>query len=200
MDSSLSAKEIIRSIVGYGLAPALKSSGFKKSGLTFTRRVGSTGQFVQVQLSRWNQGSTGSFYLNIGVMFDQLHVAGHSNPSHPKYEDCQFMTRLERLVPEAPAHWPVDASTSVAKVSEHLTKNLLKGVIEPLNTVASLHDFEGTGWVNAIPWGFPAQYAYALHRDDEAAALITAQAEYFSDRGVTRESLIRHYGLTRLQC
>lgn len=199
MDTPLPARDLIRSIVDRDLAPGLKRAGFKKSGFTFTRRVGSTGQFLQIQLSRWNQGGAGLFYVNVGVMFDQMRTGHVPAPVHPRYDDCQFMVRLEQLVPGAPPHWSVDGNTRVQDVSALLTTHVLHQVVEPLNGISSLADFEGTGWVTAIPWGFPAQYAYALHRDSEVEALLASQAAYFADRGVTRESLIQNYGFTRLQ-
>lgn len=194
----MQAKEIIQSIVRCELAPALKQAGFKKSGLTFTRRHGSTGHLIQIQLSSWNQGSVGAFYVNVGVMFDQMFPVERIPDAHPKYDDCQFMTRLEQLVPDAPVQWPVDSDTSVLDVSKHLAACVRK-IVETLDGVTSLADFEGTGWVKVIPWSFPAQYAYALGRDDEAESLVANEAACFADRGVTRESLIQDYGFTRLQ-
>jgi hypothetical protein len=192
------AKEIIHSIVRCELAPALKQAGFKKSGLTFTRRLGSTGQFIQIQLSSWNQGPVGSFYVNVGVMFDQMCPVEAVTDAHPKYDDCQFMTRLEQLLPDAPVQWPVDSDTPVPEVSKRLAA-CVKEIVQTLDGVASLADFESTGWVGAIPWSFPARFAYALGRDDEAESLIANEAAYFADRGVTRESLVQDYGFTRLQ-
>ncbi|MBN8726992.1 MAG: DUF4304 domain-containing protein [Xanthomonadales bacterium] len=156
MDTPLKARDIIRSIVGGDLAAALKSAGFRKSGLTFTRRTGSTGQLIQIQLSSWSHGSSGTFFVNVAVMFDDMCAKDRTPPVQPKYDDCQFMARLERIVPEAPAHWGVDAQTSSDEVSRLLTNYLVKSVIEPLDQVASLADFERTGWVKAIPWSFPA--------------------------------------------
>lgn len=197
MDTPLRAKEIIQSIVRCDLAPALKQAGFKKSALTFTRRLGSTGQFIQIQLSSWNQGSVGSFYVNVGVMFDEMCLVEAIPHAHPKYDDCQFMVRLEQIMPDAPVQWPVDSGTSVVEVSKHLAACVNK-IVATLNGVASLADFESTGWVKVIPWSFPARYAYALGRDDEAASLVANEAACFADRGLTRESLIRDYGFTRL--
>lgn len=199
MDTPVPAKEIIRTIVERDLAPSLKRAGFKRSAFTFTRRAGSTGHFLQIQLSRWNQGSAGMFYVNVGVMFDQMRNGTIPAPKHAKYDDCQFMVRLERLAPEAPSQWTVDASTRVSEVSGRLAAHVLGDVVETLNGVSSLADFESTGWAKAIPWGFPAMYAYALHNDEEARALVASEAEYFADRGVTREALIQNYGFTRLQ-
>lgn len=198
MSTPLRAKEIIQSIVSCDLAPALKLAGFKKAGLTFTRRLGSTGHFIQIQLSSWNQGSIGSFYVNVGVMFDQMGQVEAIPHVLPKYDDCQFMTRLETLVPDAPVQWPVDSDTSVQEVSKQLAARM-KEIVETLDGVKTLADFEGTGWVKVIPWSFPARYAYALGHDDEAASLVANEAACFADRGVTRESLIQGYGFTRLQ-
>jgi hypothetical protein len=74
----------------------------------------------------------------------------------------------------------------------------MQGFVEPLNQVNSLAAFEHTGWVNAKPWGFPACYHYLLGRHEQARALIQAEADYFSDRGLTYHGLLESYRFAKL--
>ncbi|MDH5824970.1 DUF4304 domain-containing protein [Luteimonas sp. RD2P54] len=199
MAKVLASKEIIKSIVNLEVAPLLKQEAFRKTAFTFVRRRGRTGQLIQIQLSSWNRGSEGAFFVNVGLMFDQMWRGGSDPPRYPRYDDCHFMVRLERIAPNAPSEWSVDATTFIPEASAKLVAHLREPVLSRMALVCSVEDFEQTGWIGAIPWGFPALFAYALGRDDEAASLVQAQAAYFKDRGVTAESLIEAYGFARLQ-
>lgn len=87
----MKAREIVHSIVQHRLALELKREGFRKSQLTFARRRGTTSHLVQIQLSSWNSGSRGAFYINLGVMFDEMRFYyGRNAPAIPKYDDCDF--------------------------------------------------------------------------------------------------------------
>ena len=97
------ARDAISKVVRIGIAPMLKTHGFKKKALSFARRRGSVVHFVNVQLSSWNSGATGSFYLNVGLVFDDLCLHfGKPVPAFAGYDDCQFLVRLEQLNAELP--------------------------------------------------------------------------------------------------
>jgi hypothetical protein len=196
----MKARDMVAAIVEHGLAPALKRGGFRKQQLNFARRRGSVAHFLQVQLSSWNQGSAGAFYVNVGVMFDQMREHfGSVAVDIPKHDDCQFMVRLEQLFPEAPVQWTVDAGTDVAAVSDKLVSCVLRGVVEPLNQVSSLAEFQHLGWLHAVPWGFPAYYYYLLGDLEQARELVKAEAECFAHRGVTYDGLVQRYRFAKLE-
>ena len=196
----MKARDTIVAIVQHGLAPALKHEGFRKQQLNFARRRGSVAHFVQVQLSSWNQGPSGAFYVNIGVMFDEMrkHFV-RDVPDLPKYDDCDFMVRLEKLIPDAPMQWLVDADTDVATVSGELVDCVLQGVVQPLESVDSLAEFQRVGWLHAVPWGFPAHFHYLAGDLEEASQLVKAEADYFADRGVTYDGLVQSYRFAKLE-
>lgn len=192
MEKPPRAREIIQAIAKFALAPALKAEGFKKSGLTFTRRRGLTVQTIKFELSSWNRGPYGDFNVIVGVWFDEMNTPGEPPSPYP-----QFHGLLDQLVPDVPRSLPVDADTPIPEASERLTAWVMHGVVEPLNRVNALIDFESTGWVKVQPWAFPALFAYHVGRDEEAERLVAEQAAFFQDRGVTRDGLVEQYGLYR---
>lgn len=194
MDKTPRAREIIQAIAKFELAPALKAEGFKKSGLTFTRRRGLTTQIIRFELSSWNRGPKGSFDVVVGVAFDEMRQSDDPPSSHP-----QFHGTLRQLVPDVPSFLEVDADIPLPLASDRLTRWVMDGVVARLNRVSALADFESTGWAKVQPWRFPALLAYHLGRDEEAARLIDEEAEYFKDRGLTREELIERLRLHRLK-
>lgn len=197
----MKAKETIQTIVAQGLAAALKREGFRKNQLSFVRRCGATAHFVQVQPSSWNQGARGAFYINGGIMFDDVRRHfGLAVPRLPKYDDCTFRVRLERLFPEAPVQWVVTETTPVPEMAMQLVHCVMAGFVNPLQGLDSLGRFEKTGWLAAIHWGLPAIHAYLLGRDDQAKNLVQAEAHFFQDRGLTVDGLLESYRFARLQC
>lgn len=184
------ARESIQEVVNIGLAPMLKRHGFKKNALNFGRRRGSVGHYFNVQLSRWNQGSQGSFYLNAGVMFDDIcRLHGKQPPSIPKYEDCHFMVRLERLNPSLPSSFNVDEETDLNALAEQISEAVESTFVIPLDEVSFVQAFEETGWVDAIPWSFPATFKYVTGDLAEARRLVQLEADTFADRGCTFQSV-----------
>jgi hypothetical protein len=191
------ARDCINEVVQLGLAPMFKANGFKKSGFNFWRRIGTVTNYFNLQVSQWNQGAEGQFYLNAGVIFDELFsLRGEAVPNAPKYDLCQFMVRLENLNKELPQSYAVNADTKPDQLARELTSIVERTYVRPLDTVHNAKDFEATGWVSAIPWGFPAEFAYVLGNVEEARRLIQAQANRFADRGCTFESVAASLRLT----
>lgn len=161
------ARELIQEVVRLGLAPMLKKHGFKKNGLNFARRSGTVAHYLNVQLSSWNCGSNGYFYLNAGLMFDEISTHfGKVPPQLPKYDDCNFMVRLDRLNGSLPLQFTVDENTNLEVLAQVVANSVEQTYVIPLEEVDCLCSFAKTGWVKAISWGFPALY-YFLSGDKE---------------------------------
>lgn len=191
------ARESIQEVVKLGLAPMFKRHGFKKSAFSFARRSGAVAHYFNVQSSQWNRGAEGHFYLNAGVMFDaicQLH--GKPAPAIPKYDDCHFMIRLERVNPRLPQYFKVDQATDPQALAGQIAGIVESSFVVPLNGVASVHDFAATGWVDAVPWGFPALFHYLTGNLAEARRLVQLEADTFADRGLTFASVAASLHLT----
>lgn len=186
----IKARDSIHEVVKRGIAPMLKAHGFKKTGLHFARRNGAVVHYLNVQLSSWNSGDRGSFYLNTGVMFDELCLHfGKQPPALAKHDDCQFMVRLNNLNPELPQLFDVDGSTDLHALAGSVAQSVEQSFVVLLEEVNSLESFGKTGWVNAIPWGFPALYHYVTGDRKEARRLVQLEADIFSDRGLTFQSV-----------
>lgn len=184
------SRDAIHELVQLGLVPLMKQHGFKKNALNFARRRGPLGHFLNVQLSPWNRGTAGQFYLNVGVMFDDICVLRDKKPPPlPKYDDCQFLVRLERLSPELPAAITVDESTNIEALAAWLARTVEEAFVLPLDAVTSARDFAETSWPAAVPWSFSPVLQYALGNIAEARRLVQLEADAFADRGCTFESV-----------
>lgn len=134
----------------------------------------------------------GRFYVNVGVLFDDMfRLRGAEPPALPKYGDCDFMVRWENLNPQLPPSIKVDETTQPEVLSAWLSQQIEQFVVVPLNSVSSTHDFGRTGWVSAIPWGFPAKFHFLLGEIKEARRLVQLEASAFADRGCTFESVAK---------
>lgn len=190
-----SVRKTTNEIVKIGLAPMFKKHGFKKSGLNFLRRRGTVEHHFNVQLSQWNQGPNGHFYLNAGVMFDDLlRLRGQEPPKSVKYYHCQFRIRMDALDPQL-RQIDIDQNTDVPSVAAGLAERIETLFVVPLNTVGSTKDFLATGWVDKVPWEFPAMFHYVLGNKTEARRIIELMARTFADRGCTFQSLAKDMNL-----
>ena len=179
-----SARESTQEIIKLGLAPMFKKHGFRKAGFHFARRSGTVEHHFNVQLSQWNHGSIGHFYLNTGVMFDDIkRFHGLDSPKSAKVWDCDFQARLETIDPQSPQRINIDENTDVESVAKWLSERIEKTFVIPLNAVSSTQEFLATGWVNKVPWGFPAVFHYVIGNKTEARRLVALEAKFFADRG-----------------
>lgn len=84
------------------LTPALRSEGFRQSGLTFRRILGDVVHVIQVQGSQYG----GQCCVCLGIHLGFLPTGGSNGPCDPKSikePDCEFRSRL---TPEGKSdHW-----------------------------------------------------------------------------------------------
>ncbi len=190
------ARELVQEVVNLGLAPMLKEHGFKKNGLSFLRRRGAVTHYLNIQLSSWNQGSEGSFYLNAGLMFDEIcRHYGKEPPKTPKQHDCNFMVRIERLNSSLPPQFSVNERANLTELAQSLSEAVEKTYVIPLENVTNLGEFATTGWTESVPWGFPALFHFLTGNKNEARRLVQLEADTFADRGVTFASVAEGLGL-----
>ena len=98
-----SVREATQEIIKLGLVPMFKRHGFRKTGFNFSRRRGTVEHHFNIQLSQWNQASRGHFYLNAGVLFDDLRrLRGEDSLVAAKCYDCEFDVHLEQIDPLLP--------------------------------------------------------------------------------------------------
>jgi hypothetical protein len=107
----MTAQESMKQLVAEQLAPLFKARGFKKSGLTFHRRVEKNYAIVQLQKSISSTAVGVSFTINLGVFSERVQrglakitwvpdVAGV-----PSEVACHLRQRIGPLMPEAQDKW-----------------------------------------------------------------------------------------------
>src|SRR5262245_58254178 len=99
--------DLIDTVVRLGLAPHLRSSGFKKHSRTFTFETGACTQIVNVQASQANIGSEGRFTLNLGVYFPAVakRRVMVARGAYPKEYEGTLRARIGSLMPGNRDHW-----------------------------------------------------------------------------------------------
>ncbi|MDH6678718.1 hypothetical protein M2284_002931 [Rhodococcus sp. LBL1] len=92
--------------------PFLKSLGFRKRALVFTRARDGLTDVVSLQRSSGNAGGHVRFYVNCGVYSTEFATAiGETVTERPREVDCQFRCRLESLVPATPPWFEITEDT-----------------------------------------------------------------------------------------
>ena len=89
----------VSAILRSGLTPLLRSHGFRKHGQVYVSERGDVLWIVDVQKSRWNDGTEAQFTINGGVYVPGV-VSAYSRrpePSIPKLVDCCLSVRIGML-------------------------------------------------------------------------------------------------------
>jgi hypothetical protein len=127
----MNASKIIDQLVTAGAAPVLEEAHFTKSKFDFHRRQGSVVQVVNFQRSEHNSVGESTFFVNVGIAFDELWRAqgldlngsNHRYLEKPLEHQCHFRSRLESLIADCPRWWVV----SNRDVSFNRGKSLTRG-------------------------------------------------------------------------
>jgi hypothetical protein len=137
----MKARDTIKIIIDTGIAGIALDAGFKKSGFNFFRRQDLVVQVINVQLSRWNRGDTGSFYVNVALAFDELrkHEAIPIIET-PKDYECDFRRRLEHIIPDTPFAWEISPQVD-SKLLSRILLNKISVALKYLDAINSLPTF-----------------------------------------------------------
>ena len=195
------ARDSVNRIIGAGLQGAARTAGFRKTGLNFHRRRGEVVHVLNVQLSRYNHGHDGAFYVNVGLAFDRLWIlADRPIPERPPEVQCHFRRRLESLTAGVPPSWQVSATTDTEQVGRALAAGVAQ-LVGQLDRVDAIPPFLALGWLGAgADYGLSARLHYALGGLEAAERYLRLEAAYFAGRrGASFEELARRYRLTRLR-
>ena len=198
----MTVREVISEAVAVSVKGLAKDRGFKKKGFAFRRTHGQTSQVIDLQLSRGNSSTEGSFYVNVGLTFDAVTALGGSTTGESVIagETVHFSARLEDLVPSAPDSWKVTARTDAQAMGERLGAALapvferLEAIDSPL---AMLREFPLDDGAERI---LRARLEYVTGDFPAALAELKLAAAYFADRrGMSVETLIERYELKKLR-
>lgn len=190
------APDRIKKEVVPGLAPILKAAGFKRNGVRFFRRLGSTTQVVSLQMSSGNSSAEAQFFVNVGVAVDVLD--SDRPPDRLKHYECELDRRLEGIV-TAPATWTVRSSTDTARLCVRLG-SCLGALLELLDTVDSPEALVATGLLHeGSDRRASARIRYAMRDDAGALKDLKYLEQFFSDRqGMSVSELIDRFEFRRL--
>jgi hypothetical protein len=191
-------------IVREAVTAALKPAGFRKSGTSFHRRLGSCVQMVNVQVSRLSTRDEKRFFVNVGLAFDEL--CGLANVpvlEKPKEYECAARgtrDRLQRLIPGAEEEWRVGPQSDSVETAQHLGGAMAVLVAE-LDQVDGPAEYRSHRWFDRFrPKEENAKVLYVL--GDHAGALeeVERLADFFADRknAGRAEWWVEHLGLRGL--
>ncbi|HLY27529.1 MAG TPA: DUF4304 domain-containing protein [Aggregatilineales bacterium] len=190
-----SVREIATDIVGKSIKPMAREAGFKKVAFNFYRRIGDLIQVVNIQLNRWNVGTTGGFYVNVGISFDKLReLARRPIDEKPRGWDWDFSRRMEHFCLEAPQEWLIDKNTDVEATAAVLSADF-KIILHKLDEITSIQafiesDLAGVG----SGYGLLAKLFYVLDDMPASRHWLQRESAFFADRrGASIPELIERY-------
>ncbi|XHC27283.1 MAG: DUF4304 domain-containing protein [Phycisphaerales bacterium] len=97
----------------------MRDAGFRKKARTFRLASDRSVAVLNVQASRWNQGGTGRFTLNLGVHWpetDRL-MDRPTVGAEPKEYECVVRARIGDLLPgDLDRWWEIDSETSIEQL------------------------------------------------------------------------------------
>jgi Domain of unknown function (DUF4304) len=190
----------VRKVVVASLKGLMKAAGFKKSGLRFYRRHGSTTQVLEVQLSHGSSFSSARFYVNVGVSVDLPQKREAPATDKLKSHECDWSSRLEELAEGAPARWELDEGSDL----DQLCARLHSAVETALETLAAIDSADALMASGLLDQGarrqVRAQILYAQGDDHGALAELRYLESFFSNRkGMSVPELVARLGMTRLE-
>jgi hypothetical protein len=100
------SQDIIKSVATHLHENLLKTSGFKKSGMTWNR--GSPWvQVLNIQSDRNNTSASGHFTINLGIFVPEIQDVTEGPPvkGAPKEYDCGICSRIGEILPSMQDFW-----------------------------------------------------------------------------------------------
>ena len=218
-------KDAFGTIINNRITTIVSRENFQKDQLDFRRRHGSTIQVINIRPAVESMGNASTFYVNIGIAFDELwQYFGMAIPENPMEHECHFRTRLEQLFSNCPQWWVVsgDSSTTqffkqvsrlggreiasndseVDQVSKLLSSLIQKAVFE-LNQIDGPRKFLDHFWKGKPQCGnamLDPLLAYSIDELDEAWNRLTKISKRFSDRqGMSVAELVITLRLEKLK-
>lgn len=94
------SRSLLDILVRKSLHPALKDRGFRRKGRTWNRQANELVQVINVQASRWNEGNSGYFTVNLGVFVPAVYLViwGREPPPFVAEEDCVVRCRIGTVI------------------------------------------------------------------------------------------------------
>lgn len=190
------------------LGPALARPGFNRKARSVWREIGDGSQrslhVVNIQGSKWNEGSSGSFCINLGVQFPALHELIAMRPGkewmrewigRPDEAACTLRARVDDVLPSDRQEWwpqglrcgcdhwfKIDDRTDLDALGDDVTRLVLEYALPWIEREGDLTAlFEGnTSSSVSTTWQVAA--GILLGRSAEAAKLYLASRDAVGQR------------------
>ncbi len=191
-------------IVKRAVTSVLKPLGFRKSGMNFHRRHEKVIQVVNLQLSQGSSHDEKTFYVNVGVAFDEIcQLANLEILEKPNEYECESRgtrDRLECLIDNLPKQWSVQADLDVELVERQLRAAMEQLAFE-FASLVGVAAYRTHRWFDRFrPKQENAQVLYILGDMDGAFHEVNHLCELFADRKTINQPKwwIDQLGLSKL--
>ncbi len=145
---------IIDQLIRKHVHPVLKGRGFLRKGRTWNRPRERFRDVIDVQASRWNEDSSGSFTINLGVYVQTADVAflalrDAETPAFVKVTDCSVRTRIGALMDNQAKGdrrdhwWDFDEATDLVLLGQEVAGALATRAVPFLEQFDSLESVLG---------------------------------------------------------
>lgn len=191
-------------IVKRAVTSVLKPLGFRKSAMNYHRRHEKVIQVVNLQISQCSSHDEKTFYVNVGVAFDEIcQLANLEIIERPKECECDSRgtrDRLERLIDKLPEQWSVGVDYN-AELVERQLKSAMEQLAGQLETIDGVAAYRTHRWFDRFrPKQENAQVLYILGDMDGALSEVNHLCELFADRKAINQPKwwIDQLGLSKL--
>ncbi len=181
----------INAVIGHSLAPCLREAGFRRKARTFHRVETDRIDVINVQGSKWNQGRTGEFTINVGIYFPQ--IAELYDPylpeGLPQEYHCTIRRRLGQLMGKRiDKWWKLGRFTKEDKLSVQLAGLIREFALPWMEEMSDLENVKPD-----VPRFIAAAVAYHQGRMDEARQYVIESYDETPARNeLTRDWAVAH--------
>ena len=173
--TSTPSSRLVAAVVAIGLAPLLKSNGFRKHRHHFIRNGQAGTSHLEVQASQWNSPSRTSFTINLWTYLPAIAAAKGeepiADPARQKFAHCGV--RIGHLLPKPGDFWWVlQGESDIERVATDVTAAVLDFGLPYLGQAVTLEGVARlSGHIPGIctdPTGAKAVALRLLGREQEA--------------------------------
>lgn len=135
-------KEQFKDILSNGIAPILKTAGFKKSGCNFHARAGEMDWCINIQKERWGFNDyTWQFTINIGVTWNDYTTSLFDKAcDFPLESSCPIRARIGMFMGKGDYWFVLRPNQDHLPVKEQICSTITEKVLPVLNGIKCFDD------------------------------------------------------------
>lgn len=132
--------ELFKDLVNNYVHPYLKGKGFKKGNLNWNREVGEVVHVINIQKSQYNDSSSYSFTINVGVYLEFVDKIcwDKSRPKIVSETACVARNRIGRLMRCGDIWWTIVPETEITQIKEEVINGIQNYVLPFLESNSSI--------------------------------------------------------------